>query len=124
LFGVQPALSQDLLSDAEVQSEIQMAINATPLPSQIDQLTTLTSMQIFGVRGLQYNYTLGLNRSDLGGDAQINTALNTIRNSAKDTLCNNPAMIWYKSNFVELRYVYYDKSSEHVFDFRLTPNDC
>lgn len=118
------AKAQALLSDSEVQTQILAAINATPLPKQLDQLTTFESMQLFGVRGLQYNYKLGVKKSDLGGESNIKTVTETLRNQSKSTLCTNPVMLWYKSNFIELKYVYHDSTNSKVIDFRLTPNDC
>ena len=122
-FSIQ-ANAQSLLSDAEVQAEITEAIRVSPMPQQLDQVTVLESMQLFGVRGLQYNYKLGLTKTDLGGDARLATVMQTLKNQSKNTLCTNPVMLWYKSNFVELNYVYLDKANAPLIEFRLTPNDC
>ena len=118
------ASAQSLLSDVEVQAEISAAIKASPMPQQLDQVTVLESMQQFGVRGLQYNYKLGLTKTDLGGDARLASVVQTLKNQSKNTLCTNPVMLWYKTNFVELNYVYRDKANAPLMEFRLTPNDC
>ena len=118
------ASAQALLSDFQVKSEIEAFLQGSVFPRQIDALTTLTSMQNFGVRGLQYNYTLDLNISDMGGDAQVEIAKNTMINIVKNSFCTNPAMVWYKTNFVELKYVYDDSTNSRIFEFRINPNDC
>ena len=118
------ASAQSLLSDVEVQAEISAAIKASPMPQQLDQVTVLESMQQFGVRGLQYNYKLGLTKTDLGGDARLASVVQTLKNQSKNTFCTNPVMLWYKTNFVELNYVYRDKANAPLMEFRLTPNDC
>ena len=118
------ASAQSLLSDVEVQAEISAAIKASPMPQQLDQVTVLVSMQQFGVRGLQYNYKLGLTKTDLGGDARLASVVQTLKNQSKNTLCTNPVMLWYKTNFVELNHVYRDKANSPLMEFRLTPNDC
>ena len=86
IFVMSPVVfAQALLSDSQVNAEIEAAIQATPLPTQIDQLTSLVSMQTFGVRGLQYNYKLAMKGSDLGGEAQLKLVKTTVRNQAKTT---------------------------------------
>jgi hypothetical protein len=120
----QVASALALLSDFQVKSEIEAVIQASVFPTQIDALTTLTSLQTFGVRGLQYNYTLGMKISDMGGDTQVEIAKNTIINMVKNGFCSNPAMVWYKTNFVELKYVYDDSTNSRIFEFRINPNDC
>ena len=118
------ASAQSLLSNVEVQAEISAAIEASPMPQQLDQVTVLESMKLFGVRGLQYNYKLGLTKTDLGGEAALDLMVQTMKNQTKNVFCNNPAMLWYKTNFVELNYVYRDKDNAPLMEFRLTPNDC
>jgi len=120
----QVASAQALLSDFQVKSEIEAVIQASVFPTQIDALTTLTSLQTFGVRGLQYNYTLGMKISDMGGDTQVEIAKNTMINIVKNSFCTNPGMVWYKTNFVELKYVYDDSTNSRIFEFRINPNDC
>ena len=118
------ASAQSLLSNVEVQAEISAAIEASPMPQQLDQVTALESMKLFGVRGLQYNYKLGLTKTDLGGEAALALMVQTMKNQTKNVFCNNPGMLWYKTNFVELNYVYRDKDNAPLMEFRLTPNDC
>ena len=120
----QVASAQALLSNFEVQSQIELSFKYTEFPVKLDKITNITSIQTFGVRGLQYNYTLDLNISDLGDDVAINMTRDTIRNRASDGLCNNPAMVWHKENFVELKYVYSDNVNTSIFEFKVNPNDC
>ena len=118
------ASAQSLLSNVEVQAAISAAIEASPMPQQIDEVTALESMKLFGVRGLQYNYKLGLTKTDLGGDAALALVVQTVKNQTINGFCNNPAMGWYKTNFIELNYVYSDKDYVPLMEFRVTPNDC
>ena len=120
----QVASAQALLSDFQVKSEIEAFIQASVFPTKVDALTTLTSMRNFGVRGLQYNYTLDMNISDMGGDAQVESAKNRMITIVKNNFCTNPAMVWYKTNFIEVKYVYDDSMSTRIFEFRINPNDC
>ena len=50
--------AQALLSNDEVSQAIQQYINAQEVPLKIDQVTTLQSVEEFGIRGIQYNYQL------------------------------------------------------------------
>ena len=118
----QTAFAQSLLSDSQVKDEIDKFV--TDVPTQIDEITTLESMEFFGVRGLQYNYKLGVPLSDLNSQGDVTRLMDFVRNNSINGLCTNPVMNWYKSNFVELKYTYVDSTNSQLFEFRVTPNDC
>lgn len=113
-----------LLSNDDVNREINQAINAFTFPQQVDEVTQLLSMKPMSVRGLQYVYKVGVTASDLGGQSEISRMKKIMKTKQIQNLCNNPIMGWYKSNFVELMYTYYDKNENFFFDYRITPNDC
>ena len=118
----QTAFAQSLLSDSQVKDEIDKFV--TDVPTQIDEITTLESMEFFGVRGLQYNYKLGVPLSDLNSQGDVTRLMHFVRNNSINGLCTNPVMNWYKSNFVELKYTYVDSTNSQLFELRVTPNDC
>lgn len=116
--------NKELLSNQQVQNQIESMINATDLPMQIDEMTSLVNMKTMETRGLQYLYQLGVSKSDLGGERGVKMTIDMVRKQGISTFCNNPAMLWYKTNFVELMYTYYDRNEDKLADFRITPNDC
>ena len=120
----QNAFSQALLSNNEVRSEIMKYINVQEVPVQMDELTTLQSVEVFGVRGIQYNYKLGLTISDLGGEIGLKTIKKNLFSQNLNSYCGNPALIWYKENVVEMVWKYFDKNNSDLLTIRVDSNDC
>ena len=120
----QNAFSQALLSNNEVRSEIMKYINVQEVPVQMDKLTTLQSVEVFGVRGIQYNYKLGLTISDLGGEIGLKTIKKNLFSQNLNSYCENPALIWYKENVVEMVWKYFDKNNSDLLTIRVDSNDC
>ena len=120
----QNAFSQALLSNNEVRSEIMKYINVQEVPVQMDKLTTLQSVEVFGVRGIQYNYKLGLTISDLGGEIGLKTIKKNLFSQNLNSYCENPALIWYKKNVVEMVWKYFDKNNSDLLTIRVDSNDC
>jgi hypothetical protein len=120
----QNAFSQALLPNNEVRNAVQQYINSQEVPFQIDQVTTLQSVEVFGVRGIQYNYQISLTISDMGGETGVRNINNNISSSNLTSYCDNPALIWYKENVVEMVWKYIDKNNSDLFTIRIDSNDC
>ena len=120
----QNAFSQALLSNNEVSSEIKKYINVQEVPVQMDKLTTLQSVEVFGVRGIQYNYKLGLTISDLGGEIGLKTIKKNLFSQNLNSYCDNPGLFWYKDNVVEMVWKYLDKNNSDLLTIRVDSNDC
>ena len=120
----QNAFSQALLSNNEVSSEIKKYINVQEVPVQMDKLTTLQSVEVFGVRGIQYNYKLGLTISDLGGEIGLKTIKKNLFSQNLNSYCDNPGLFWYKENVVEMVWKYLDKNNSDLLTIRVDSNDC
>ncbi len=121
----QSVLSQNILSNEEVQRTIQSFIDSTDMPIKIDSKVTLASMNVFGTRGLQYNYIFDADRDMIDNNSQtINISMKSMKTLAINTLCNNTLMYWYKENSVSLRYVYYDNTGVKFHAFTVNRNDC
>ena len=122
-FLPQAAFAQAILSNTQVSAAVNKAIKTIPTPVKIDKMTTLETVQLFGIRGIEYNYKLEINRTKIT-DAEFQATKVGLFNTMKNNLCTNPGMAWYKANFVELSYVYKDNTNTNFFKLRITPNDC
>ena len=71
----------------------------------MDELTMMIDT-VTTSRGILYTYQLNLHQDDL---IDFRPVFNSIKSTALEALCNNPAMIWYKNNEVEMTYEYLDK---------------
>ena len=38
--------------------------------------------------------------------------------------CKEPALYWYRDNFVEIKWTYFDITNEKILSIRANPNDC
>ena len=116
--------AQALLSNNEVSQAIQQYINAQEVPLKIDQVTTLQSVEEFGIRGIQYNYQLNLTVDDLGGEVGLKNVNKTLTSQNLNVYCDNPTLLWYKDNVVEMVWKYRDKNNLDLFKIRINANDC
>ena len=116
--------AQALLSNDEVSQAIQQYINAQEVPLKIDQVTTLQSVEEFGIRGIQYNYQLNLTVNDLGGEVGLKNVNKTLTSQNLNVYCDNPTLLWYKDNVVEMVWKYRDKNNLDLFKIRINANDC
>lgn len=124
LSALHTTFAQALLSNDAVSQAIQQYINAQEVPLKIDQVTTLQSVEEFGIRGIQYNYQLNLTVNDLGGEVGLKNVNKTLTSQNLNVYCDNPTLLWYKDNVVEMVWKYRDKNNLDLFKIRINANDC
>ena len=108
------------LSNKEVRNAIQDWITTQEYPQYMDEITLMIGTNVT-MRGILYSYQLKLNQDDLEDFRQV---FQSIKSSALDALCNNPAMLWYKKNKVEMTYEYYDKDENIITIFKIHSSLC
>ena len=108
------------LSNKEVRNAIQDWITTQEYPQYMDEITLMIGTNVT-MRGILYSYQLKLNQDDLEDFRQV---FQSIKSSALDVLCNNPAMLWYKKNKVEMTYEYYDKDENIITIFKIHSSLC
>ena len=115
------SFAQELISNDNVQNEIRAALSSFDLPQKIDALTTLVAVDALPVRGIQYIYKLD---AEGGNPAENEQGFRAIKANLIQQLCNNPQLIWYKQNIVDMEYVYLDRNESEWFRTRINSNDC
>ena len=85
-----------------------------------DGVTSLSGMST-STRGIVYNYNLSLNQDTLPGLSNI---MSTLYKTNLNNLCTNQTMSWYKTNDIDLSYVYYDESGNLVSLFSINALNC
>ena len=108
------------LSNQEVRNAIQDWIKTQEYPQDMDEITLMIDTNVT-TRGILYTYQLKLNQDDLEDFRQV---FQSIKTSALDALCNNPAMLWYKKNKVEMTYEYYDEDENIITIFKIHSSLC
>ena len=108
------------LSNQEVRNAIQDWITTQEYPQDMDEITLMIDTNVT-TRGILYSYQLKLNQDDLEDFRQV---FQSIKSSALDALCNNPAMLWYKKNKVEMTYEYYDEDENIITIFKIHSSLC
>ena len=108
------------LSNQEVRNAIQNWITTQEYPQDMDEITLMIDTNVT-TRGILYTYQLKLNQDDLEDFRQV---FQSIKTSALDALCNNPAMLWYKKNKVEMTYEYFDKDDNIITIFKIHSSLC
>ena len=108
------------LSNQEVRNAIQDWIKTQEYPQDMDEITLMIDTNVT-TRGVLYSYQLKLNQDDLEDFRQV---FQSIKSSALDALCNNPAMLWYKKNKVEMTYEYYDEDENIITIFKIHSSLC
>ena len=108
------------LSNQEVRNAIQDWITTQEYPQDMDEITLMIDTNVT-TRGILYSYQLKLNQDDLEDFRQV---FQSIKSSALDALCNNPAMLWYKKNKVEMTYEYYDEDDNIITIFKIHSSLC
>ena len=108
------------LSNQEVRNAIQDWIKTQEFPQDMDEMTLMIDTNVT-TRGILYSYQLKLKQDDLEDFQQV---FKSIKSSALDALCNNPAMLWYKNNKVEMTYEYYDKDDNVITIFKIHSSSC
>lgn len=115
------SFAQELISNNGVQNEVRAALSSFDLPQKIDALTTLIAVDTLPVRGIQYIYKLD---AEGGNVAENEQAFRAMKANLIQQLCNNPQLIWYKQNFVDMEYLYLDRNESEWFRTRINSNDC
>ena len=108
------------LSNQEVRDAIQDWIKTQEYPQDMDEITLMIDTNIT-TRGILYSYQLKLHQDDIEDFRQV---FQSIKSSALDALCNNPAMLWYKKNKVEMTYEYYDEDDNIITIFKIHSSLC
>ena len=108
------------LSNQEVRNAIQDWIKTQEFPQDMDEMTLMIDTNVT-TRGILYSYQLKLRQDDLEDFQQV---FKSIKSSALDALCNNPAMLWYKNNKVEMTYEYYDEDDNVITIFKIHSSSC
>tara|TARA_B100002049_G_C15761838_1_gene243078 strand:- start:86 stop:430 length:345 start_codon:yes stop_codon:yes gene_type:complete len=109
------------LSNQAVRSELQEMTKMFNLPMQIDSITTITSVTVYGARGLMYTYKLSVSGDDLPGIWMVRS---TQKKNVLDMLCTNEAMFWFNDNNVDLIYQYLDKDENPLMIFSINSTEC
>ena len=116
LFGTKiSALTND-----EVRTEIQSWIDTQTFPQDIDANTVLIGIQV-STRGIIYNYKLDLPGDEISNFPQV---FDNIEIGAIKSLCEGPALNWYKENEVEMIYTYMDANDNLVTIFKIHSSKC
>ena len=116
LFGTKiSALTND-----EVRMEIQSWIDTQTFPQNIDVNTVLIGIQV-STRGIVYNYKLKLTGDEISNFPQL---FDNIEIGAIKSLCEGPALKWYKENEVEMIYTYMDANDNLVTIFKIHSSKC
>ena len=108
------------LSNQEVRNAIQDWIKTQEFPQDMDEMTLMIDTNVT-TRGILYSYQLKLKQDELEDFRQV---FKSIKSSALDALCNNPAMLWYKNNKIEMTYEYYDQDDNIITIFKIHSSSC
>ena len=122
------AYASDLISNEKVSEQIMLMIESTEptLPQEIDAMTTLVAVGSFGVRGFEYKYVLGMTKDQILNSTGLNlSALKAaMRVGNAKGYCEEEMMYWFRDNFVEIKWTYFDLNNQELFALRVNPNDC
>ena len=108
------------LSNQEVRNAIKNWIKTQEYPQNMDEITLMIDTNVT-TRGILYSYQLKLSQDNL---EDFRNVFQSIKSSALDALCNNPAMLWYKKNKVEMTYEYYDEDDNIITIFKIHSSLC
>ena len=108
------------LTNDEVRTEIQSWIDTQTFPQDIDADTVLIGIQV-STRGIVYNYKLKLPGDEIPNFLEV---FDNIKMGAINSLCELPALNWYKENQVEMIYTYMDENDNLVTIFKIHSSKC
>jgi len=113
----------ELPSNEKIRKEISLTIQVLKptLPKKVDAQTTWTDVKHFGVRGIQYYYQINISIKKIIEIPDINNILSKMM---IEKYCKEPALYWYRDNFVEIKWTYFDITNEKILSIRANPNDC
>jgi hypothetical protein len=77
------------LSNQQVRSDLHAVEKMFNLPMQIDATTQITSVSVFGARGLMYTYKLSVSENDL---PNIWLDRSQLKHTVLNNLCTNEVM--------------------------------
>jgi hypothetical protein len=111
---------------AETNIEIRNAIRVgviipSVFPQDLGDGVTVLSDITTSTRGIVYIYNLKLDQDQL---PDLSVLSSSLYKQNLNMLCTNSAMNWYKSNNVEMSYIYYDQSDDLVTLFKISSIDC
>tara|TARA_A100001011_G_C13840098_1_gene646545 strand:+ start:386 stop:646 length:261 start_codon:yes stop_codon:yes gene_type:complete len=86
----------------------------------MDEITLLIGVQT-STRGIVYNYELKLSQDEIANFPQ---AFDSIQRGAISSLCEDPALLWYKENGVEMIYTYMDNEKNLLTIFKIHSSNC
>ena len=109
-------------TNVEIRNAIQIGvIDASVFPVDIgDGVTTLTDIKTSS-RGIVYIYSLAASQDSLPDITALSSSQSKVMVSM---LCTNAMLNWYKTNAVEMSYIYYDQSDNLVTLFKVSSKDC
>ena len=111
---------------AETNIEIRNAIRVgviipSVFPQDLGDGVTVLSDITTSTRGIVYIYNLKLDQDQL---PLLSALSSQLYKQNLNMLCTNASMNWYKSNNVEMSYIYYDQSDNLVTLFKISSIDC
>ena len=113
----------ELPSNEKIREGISLTIQVLKptLPKKVDTQTTWTDVKHFGVRGIQYYYQINVSIKKITEIPDIN---NIFSKMMIEKYCKEPVLYWYRDNFVEMKWTYFDITNEKILSIRANPNDC
>lgn len=120
LFLLLTSINVYALSNAEVRDAIQQEIDSQTFPIKVDAQTEMTDM-FLTIRGVTYEYKIGKLGDSLPSTRGL---LSFIKRNSVNSYCNAPMFDWYKTNDVQMFYIYYDKSDSLIGMFKVDNDDC
>ena len=109
-------------TNVEIRNAIQAeVINPSVFPQDLGDGVTVLSDITTSTRGIVYIYNLKLDQDQL---PLLSALSSQLYKQNLNMLCTNASMNWYKSNNVEMSYIYYDQSDNLVTLFKISSIDC
>ena len=109
-------------TNVEIRNLIQAeVINPSVFPQDLGDGVTVLSDITTSTRGIVYIYNLRLDQDQLPNLSALSSQL---YKQNLNMLCTNDIMNWYKTNDVEMSYIYYDQSDNLVTLFKISSIDC
>ena len=109
------------LSNQEVRTELHGVTTVFNLPLQIDAITKITAVDVFGARGLMYTYKLSIYENEY---PDFSVFRSSVYQNVLTNLCTNNEMYWYKENNVDMIYQYLDADNNPLVIFSINSFQC
>ena len=116
--------SDSLPTNNQIQNQLVSAISTAftaDLPQEVNEITVLQKIKLFGVRGMEYVYQLKKNKKHFDSIPEF---YDSHKETTTQEYCSNESTEWYRTNFVEIKWTYLDSENTALFSFKVNPNDC